>query len=674
MKFIVALILLFSFTMLFSAEFEITKPIKENPAHLGLQMLDEGVKYDNNGEPCALLIVNCGVEDINFVNTASKVAQIDKQGEYYLTMKKGARYIVMRKTGFGNYKEQFGIKLKSGSVYEMSVDEKFKQVSQIPIMVTTDPSGAEVFIDNLSKGRTSNGKLSCTTKEGKQTIKIEYDGFETIEETADIKVGNQSFDYELVEAMDATISIKTNPTGADVWIKGIKLGKTPVNTFFPEGTYNIKLQKENYETINEQITITDPTNKTYSLTDIRATLTVKTHKNATVYINNDSGHKGGVTNMKLSPQMVNITVEMPKAETIKKSVLLDKKVNVTKEYYPEVQTGIVMVNVIPVGAEILLNGDGGEYYTATGRQTFRDVPVGTYELTVKADDYKTHTETFKVTSDKTVRKQIPLEEGSDVPDNMVFVQGGTFQMGSTNGDSDEKPVHTVTVSDFYIGKYEVTQKEWKDIMGNNPSSFKGDNLPVEKVIWYDAVEFCNKKSEKEGLQKCYSGKKKKIKCNFNANGYRLPTEAEWEYAARGGNKSNGYKYAGGNKIKDVAWYDNNSGSKTNTVGTKQPNELGIYDMSGNVWEWCNDWYDGNYYSNSPKNNPQGPTTGSYRVLRGGGWSSNASSCRSVPGTTLSGLGGGWSSNASSCRVANRDYGGPDDRYDSLGFRLLRSLN
>ncbi len=697
MKFVIALILIFSFTLLFAAEFEITSKIKENPAHHGLQMLDDEYKYDNNGDLCALLIVRCGVKDINFSNTASKVAQIDKQGEYYITMKKGARYIVLKKDGFGSYKEQFGLVMKSGSVYEMSADEKFKQVSQIPIMVTTDPSGAEIFIDNVSKGRTSDGKLSCTTKEGKQTIKVEFDGFETIEETANIKIGNQSFDYELVEAMDATISIKSNPSGADVWIKEIKLGKTPVNTFFPAGTYTIKLEKENYETINEQITITDPTDKTFSLTDIRAnltvktnknatitfngkeyiggidklvllpqtinfrieqnlcesitqtytlkkgekkvfelypenigaTLTVKTHKNATVYINNDSGHKGGVTNMKLSPQMVNISVEMPKAETIKKSVLLDKKVNVIKEYYPEVQTGIVMVNVIPADAEVLLTGDGGERYNSKGKATFRDVPVGSYELTVNADDYKTHTETFRVNSDKTTRKQVMLEEGSDVPDSFVFVHGGTFQMGSNDGDSDEKPIHSVTVSDFYIGKYEVTQKEWKEIMGSNPSNWKGNNLPVEKVSWYDAVEFCNKKSKAEGLTPCYTGSGKNTKCNFSANGYRLPTEAEWEYAAGGGSGSR-TKWAGTNSessLSNYAWFSSNSGSKTHSVGGKKANELGIYDMSGNVWEWCNDWYDENYYSKSPKNNPQGASSGERSVLRGGSWHYYVNRCR-----------------------------------------------
>ena len=236
---------------------------------------------------------------------------------------------------------------------------------------------------------------------------------------------------------------------------------------------------------------------------------------------------------------------------------------------------------------------------------------------------------------------------------VILVMGGTFQMGSNNGNKGEKPVHDVTLSDYYIGKYQVTQKEWQEVMGNNPSSFKGDNLPVESVSWYDAVEFCNKKSRAEGLTLCYTGSGKSTKCNFSANGYRLPTEAEWEYAARGGVKtqnSASYKYSGSNNIDVVAWYWDNASKKTHSVGGKKANELGIYDMTGNVSEWCNDWYDSSYYKNSPKNNPQGASSGSPRVHRGGSW---------YHGARL-------------CRVANR-YGNRPDRSDCyLGFRLLRS--
>ena len=195
---------------------------------------------------------------------------------------------------------------------------------------------------------------------------------------------------------------------------------------------------------------------------------------------------------------------------------------------------------------------------------------------------------------------------------MILVQGGTFMMGATPEQGTdihkkEKPVHQVTVSDFYIGKYTVTQAQWKAVMGDNPSLFQschlpdslpvqGDNLPVERVSWDDVEKFICKLHILTGKP------------------YRLPTEAEWEFAARGGNNSKGYKYSGSNTLDDVAWYGANSDSITHPVGTKSPNELGIFDMSGNVWEWCNDWY-GDYNSN-PKTNPRGPSRGSLRVLRG----------------------------------------------------------
>jgi formylglycine-generating enzyme required for sulfatase activity len=190
-----------------------------------------------------------------------------------------------------------------------------------------------------------------------------------------------------------------------------------------------------------------------------------------------------------------------------------------------------------------------------------------------------------------------------LPPGMVYVAGGTFQMGS-NSESDEKPIHTVTVSSFYMDKTEVTQAEYRKVMGKNPSNFSGcDDCPVEKVSWHDANAYAQKV------------------------GKRLPTEAEWEYAARGGNKSKGYTYSGGNNLDAVGCYLLNSGSKTHPVAQKQPNELGLYDMSGNVLEWCSDWYDKGYYSRSPQNDPQGPNSGKYRVLRGGSWYDHDSLCR-----------------------------------------------
>jgi formylglycine-generating enzyme required for sulfatase activity len=220
--------------------------------------------------------------------------------------------------------------------------------------------------------------------------------------------------------------------------------------------------------------------------------------------------------------------------------------------------------------------------------------------------------------------------------NMVFVQGGTFTMGCTSEQGsdcqgDESPAHQVTVSSFRMGKYEVTQAEWEAVMGSNPSNFQNcPDCPVEYVNWNDVQDFIRKLN------------------NASGGNYRLPTEAEWEFAARGGNRSSGTKYSGSYNISGAGWYYDNSGSRTHRVGQKQANELGLYDMSGNVWEWCSDWYSSDYYSNSPGNNPRGPSSGADRVLRGGSWLHYAQYCRV------------------SFRFGFRPGGG----YDFFGFRLV----
>jgi len=218
---------------------------------------------------------------------------------------------------------------------------------------------------------------------------------------------------------------------------------------------------------------------------------------------------------------------------------------------------------------------------------------------------------------------------------MVFVKGGTFTMGCTaeqGKNCDDGVRGDITVSDFHIGKYEITQKQWGAVMGGNPSALKGDNLPVERVSWDDAQEFIQKLNSMTGRK------------------YRLPTEAEWEYAARGGAESRGYMYSGGNNIGDVAWYKDNGGYKTHPVGAKAPNELGVFDMSGNVWEWVSDRYAYETYKSSGETNPKGPDSGSNRVRRGGSWSGEASHCR----------------------VSHRYYAAPGDRSGYLGLRLVLS--
>jgi formylglycine-generating enzyme required for sulfatase activity len=223
-------------------------------------------------------------------------------------------------------------------------------------------------------------------------------------------------------------------------------------------------------------------------------------------------------------------------------------------------------------------------------------------------------------------KPAPTQPAAQVPEiEMVRIEAGSFTMGSTNGFDDKSSPHRVTISrPFYIGKYEVTQAQWRAVMGSNPSSFKGDNLPVEQVSWEDCQEFIRRLNAKTG------------------GGWRLPTEAEWEYACRAGTSGD---YAG--VLDQMAWYDSNSGRTTHPIGQKQPNAWGLYDMHGNVWEWRQDWYDSDFYGRSPGTDPVGPSSGSTRVLRGGSWNFSAAFCRS----------------------AIRHWFAPSLRYDSLGFRL-----
>lgn len=224
--------------------------------------------------------------------------------------------------------------------------------------------------------------------------------------------------------------------------------------------------------------------------------------------------------------------------------------------------------------------------------------------------------------------------------HIVFVEGGTFNMGGNV---------STTVSDFYIVDHEVTQAEYKKITGKAPSDFKGEKMPVEQVSWYDAIDYCNALSKKEKLKPVYSkGKDGIIKCDWKANGYRLPTEAEWEWAFRGGVYSENYKYSGSDKLADVAWFADNSKDTTHDVMTLKPNELGIYDMSGNLWEWCWDWSD--YLQG--ESNPKGPDFGDMKIIRGGSWLNDRKEC---------------------CEFSYRGGEDPKANGNGLGFRVARSI-
>lgn len=403
------------------------------------------------------------------------------------------------------------------------------------------------------------------------------------------------------------------------------------------GTYTYKVTAMNYHSSEGRFTLNSQADTHEEKVTLRrngSNITFSVASEADIYIN---GIKRGTRNWTGILKAGNYTVECrqtnhrPSQQTISVEEDRDRTIQLTP---PTPITGILSITSRPLAANIKI--DGKDYGTTPKNIT--DMLIGHHTIVISKDGYAPKTEQFDITEGETQRVNVVLDIGDktfkvgNVSFTMKPVVGGTFTMGATTEQSsdawdDEKPAHQVTLSSYYIGETEVTQALWEAVMGSNPSYFKGSILPVEQVSWNDCQEFITKLNAMTGQK------------------FRLPTEAEWEYAARGGNKSKGYKYSGSNNIGDVSWYKGNSGINTHTVKTKQPNELGIYDMSGNVWEWCSDWK-GSYSSNA-QTNPTGPSTGSARVIRGGSWCYDAKNCR----------------------FSSRSFITPGSRYYNLGLRL-----
>jgi formylglycine-generating enzyme required for sulfatase activity len=273
---------------------------------------------------------------------------------------------------------------------------------------------------------------------------------------------------------------------------------------------------------------------------------------------------------------------------------------------------------------------------------------------------------FIILSFSCAKKSTEPDKGNNTtdttPHGMKLIPGGSFQMGSNSGSADEKPIHSVFISSFYMDSNEVTQADYLELMNVNPSSYTGDlNRPIENVTWFDAVLYCNKRSKLKGLDTVYNymnvgSCSSDVNCcgldsitiNYTKHGYRLPTEAEWEYACRAGAISDYYWGTDTSQANKYEWYANNSGLSTHPVSKKLPNAFGLYDMSGNVQEWCNDWFSPTYYSNSSSYNPQGPVSGDCRVFRGGSYD--------------------WSVEGLQLYIRRNDF--PFERWSALGFRCV----
>lgn len=613
-------------------------------------------RKDRMGRVCAGLMIYTDLTGLSFDSNNGVVDLTQQPGSYMVFVSEGERVLYIYKEGFKPLEiilYQYGISgLKSGQVYQIDVTAKDMEASKtLPVVFNVTPADAVIRVG--SKMFVSGQAKSLPL--GDNEVVIEKEGYRSIKDNIKVSSTNIQFNYTLQKTEPVLVKIRTNPADTIIYINNAERGNSPDLWLFP-GMYELKINKSQYLTVDEVITISENKENEFSYNLTKNTGVVNftlNPANAQVFVNRELASNN--TRLELVPGVYMIEIKADKHHSQTEAIEVKLGDNIYKNYTLQAMQGTLLLTANPVDTKTELYLDNKLIRTVTGSARVSDLFVGEYVLKCSVSGYKSKDFKVSIIENEAKEFNIILDKGPDVPEGMVYVEGGTFQMGSNSGESDEKPVHSVTVSSFYIGKYEVTQKQWTEVMGSNPSHFQGDNLPVEDISWYQAVEFCNKLSQKEGLTPAYTINGRNVTCNWNANGYRLPTEAEWEYAARGGNKAKkrffgGYKnnYSGSNNIDEVAWYSSNSGSKTQAVGTKKANELGIYDMSGNVWEWCWDWYGS--YSSGAKTNPRGSSSGSRRVLRGGSWLYYAKYCRS----------------------AYRRNSSPDDSNLNRGFRLLRS--
>ena len=612
-------------------------------------------KYDADGKYAPLLFVKTDLKPILFQNVGRGNRnepvwdEMNNRWKCYLNV--GQNRIKIGSTGYDPIEinlRDYGVMSDEKRCYVLTlIDHPEHEV--IPFNIMSDPSDAEKWVDGENLGKGQGFQLAV----GSHQLELRKSGYRTKKLTIDVNKSTPFVNVDKMALQDPVLfTVKSQPTGADIYLDGAASGVTDRQiTLFP-GSYTVRLVKGGYDPEERTIQVTEngANSVTFQLTKATSTITVVTEpSDAEVFLNNALET---ARTFEKGPGTYRIEVKKSGYDSDTRMITVEKGKDQTVNVTLTRQTGRLAFTVQPIDAQVTLtNGDnwqGGKVTT---------LPVGEYTIEATCSGYDKKTTRITIEKDKMTTLDLVLEKRTTTQAasstgtsgiEMVFVEGGTYQMGSNDGDGDEKPVHSVTVSSFYIGKYEVTQKQWKDVMGKNPSNWKGDNLPVENVSWYDVVEFCNKLSEREGLTPCYTGSGDNIRCNFKANGYRLPTEAEWEYAARGGKKSKGYKYSGSNTLGDVGWFKDNSGKKTHDVGGKRANELGIYDMSGNVWEWCWDQYGS--YSSGEQTNPTGPATGSSRVIRGGYWYNSAYYCE----------------------VAFRSYSAPSVSNYYIGFRLCRT--
>jgi len=470
---------------------------------------------DANGHICAGVMIVSDLEGFGYESNNGVVKVNRSPGQDIVYVSPDERMVEVYLSGFEPLKiilSEYGVNLESKRIWKFKLTGD-KKLVEIPISIITQPDGVEKIINRKPSGTGESFKLSV----GKHTITLQKDGYKSITEEITVSETSSLFKYTLQEVEQQLVTVKSIPDEAQIFIDDIEVGRTNKQVFRYPGQYRLKLTKSKYETIDEVITVTEGGKNTFSYTLIKTTaiLTITTNpSDAEIYLNSE---KKTSKTLEVSPGKHKIEIKkngyFPKTRT----VTVEKGKDLTEAFTLIQKTGNLQVVVEPMETKVVLKRGNQQIDSWTGSKIIKDLMVGDYTLSCFSAGYKSQQKTITVKLNQVTNIEIVMEEGSDISDNMVFVEGGTFTMGSNDGGDDEKPTHKVTLSSFYISKYEVTQREWKEVMGNNPSKFKGDDLPVEKVSWYDAVEFCNKKSLKEGLTPCYKIDGKNTTCNFAAN-------------------------------------------------------------------------------------------------------------------------------------------------------------
>ena len=566
--------------------------------------LVENLRTDEVGNVCALVKILL-LDDISKVqgNVIGDIRNFSSEKWVYLSKgTKEIRVIPMHYKPLRVYFPDFGIDgVESKRTYVL--DLVIQNMGAEPVdaggnfyALSVQPKNAVVTIDGIQQNVSTDGEYSAMLPYGTHTYKVEAGGYISKSGSFTVSSGDMTpISVSLLSAM-ASVSITCPTPAVSLYVDKKAVGNSPWSGSLKEGMHLLEARKSGYRSQQKTILLAQQQKLDVTfgeLVAIQGNLSVNYKPfGADVYVD---GKKLGQ-----SPRVFNgLLVGNHQVEVRKDGYATDRKTIAISEGQTASITGTLASNAVASSSSNTSGYSSGSSSMASGSNTI----------------------------------SISVKDGISI--EMVKVEAGTFMMGATpemeKPNSDEKPLHQVTlINDYYMGKYEVTQALWEAVMGSNPSKYKGDNLPVEKVSWNDCQEFISKLNSLTGRK------------------FRLPTEAEWEYAARGGKRSRGYQYSGNSNISDVAWYDGNSGSKPHPVGTKQANELGIYDMSGNVYEWCSDWYGS--YSSSSQTNPTGADSGSSRVYRSGSWSCSA-----------------WG-----CRLSFRSSFTPDYRRIGLGLRLALS--